>query len=251
MSIPSRPRMRGASRSSRTLRAGCGGRGSVRRVSAKTNDVVAYGEDAWSWRPDAGAKLAEAIPPVTGARKPGPRGERDISRKTIAWGMPDVSGASAVNTRVHTKTTKRTRGCGCIGHPAFPAPSYYFRGQDHASPGPIVPRECEAVSDALERAPISSPRHRPRMRTIQYSRDVNDGPKGRGVLDPPHARGDDECMCATLSANAIFGNATSTIEPAATPPLRATPQRRATACRGDQGGRSRNGRFSPRPLRPA
>ena len=37
--------------------------------------------------------------------------------------MPDVSGASAVNTRVHTKTTKRTRGCGCIGHPAFPAPS--------------------------------------------------------------------------------------------------------------------------------
>jgi hypothetical protein len=41
--------------------------------------------------------------------------------------MPDVSGASAVNTRVHTPTTKRTRGCGCIGHPAFPAPSY-FRG---------------------------------------------------------------------------------------------------------------------------
>ena len=25
---------------------------------------------------------------MTGARKPGPRGERDISRKTIAWGMP-------------------------------------------------------------------------------------------------------------------------------------------------------------------
>src|SRR3984893_15442760 len=37
--------------------------------------------------------------------------------------MPDVSGASAVNTRVHTPTTKRTRGCWCIGHPAFPAPS--------------------------------------------------------------------------------------------------------------------------------
>src|ERR1700730_9433216 len=65
---------------------------------------------------------------MTGARKPGPRGERDISRKTIAWGMPDVSGASAVNTRVHTPTTKRTRGCGCIGHPAFPAPSFNFEG---------------------------------------------------------------------------------------------------------------------------
>jgi hypothetical protein len=43
--------------------------------------------------------------------------------KTIAWGMPDVSGASAVNTRVHTQLPQRTRGCGCIGHPAFPAPS--------------------------------------------------------------------------------------------------------------------------------
>ena len=37
--------------------------------------------------------------------------------------MPDVSGASAVNTRVHTQLPQRTRGCGCIGHPAFPAPS--------------------------------------------------------------------------------------------------------------------------------
>ena len=63
-----------------------------------------------------------------GARKPGPQGERDISRKTIAWGMPDVSGASAVNTRVHTPTPKRTRGCGCIGHPAFPAPSPFPEG---------------------------------------------------------------------------------------------------------------------------
>src|SRR6266700_5691940 len=51
------------------------------------------------------------------------RGERAISRKTIAWGMPDVSGASAVNTRVHIDYPQRTRGCGCIGHPAFPAPS--------------------------------------------------------------------------------------------------------------------------------
>src|SRR5271157_2221251 len=60
---------------------------------------------------------------MTGAKEPGPRGERAISRNTIAWGMPDVSCASAVNTRVHTPTTKRTRGCGCIGHPAYPAPS--------------------------------------------------------------------------------------------------------------------------------
>jgi hypothetical protein len=37
-------------------------------------------------------------------------GDRVISVKTIAWGMPDVSGASAVNTRAHTHTTlARTR----------------------------------------------------------------------------------------------------------------------------------------------
>ena len=111
------------------MRAGCGGRGSVRRESAKTMMIVADGKDVWSWRPDAGA--------MTGARKPGPRGERDISRNTIAWGMPDVSGASAVNTRVHTPTTKRTRGCGCIGHPAFPAPSSISEGSSANNSGAI------------------------------------------------------------------------------------------------------------------
>jgi hypothetical protein len=51
------------------------------------------------------------------------RGEREVNRKTIAWGMPDVSGASAVNTGAHTSLPQRAPGCGCIGHPAFPAPS--------------------------------------------------------------------------------------------------------------------------------
>ncbi len=78
---------------------------------------------------------------MTGARKPGPRGEHGISRKTIAWGMPDVSGASAVNTRVHTKTTMRTRGCGCIGHPAFPAPSFNSGGDARTGSGANSRRE--------------------------------------------------------------------------------------------------------------
>src|SRR6202035_3090536 len=37
--------------------------------------------------------------------------------------MPGVSGELAVNTRVHSTHYFRTRGCGCIGHPAFPTPS--------------------------------------------------------------------------------------------------------------------------------
>jgi hypothetical protein len=72
----SRSHMRGASRSSRTLEAGCDGRGSVRRHHGATNDAVADGEIAWSWRPDAGAKLAEYEPQATVARKPGHRGDR-------------------------------------------------------------------------------------------------------------------------------------------------------------------------------
>ena len=61
-------------------------------IDQETNDFIADGEIVWSWRPDAGVKLAMMlrITPTTGARKPGPRGEHAISRKTIAQGRPDV-----------------------------------------------------------------------------------------------------------------------------------------------------------------
>ena len=50
-------------------------------VRQQTSDVIADGEVVWSWRPDAGAKFSwEAIlTKVTGAKEPGPRGEREIS----------------------------------------------------------------------------------------------------------------------------------------------------------------------------
>jgi hypothetical protein len=71
---PSRSHKRGVSRSSRTWGAGCGGRGSVRRANASwTKDAAAYGEVVWSWRPDAGVKLAEVSADDGGkkARSPG------------------------------------------------------------------------------------------------------------------------------------------------------------------------------------
>jgi hypothetical protein len=80
---PRRPvlAMRGASRSSRTLGAGCDGRvGSQRANSARTNDLDADGEVVWSWSPDAETKLRGTIRAMTGARKPGPRGEREGHR---------------------------------------------------------------------------------------------------------------------------------------------------------------------------
>ena len=57
------------------------------RVSL-TRALEADGKAVWAWHPDAGVKLAEAIPPMTVAKEPELRGEHDISRKPIARGMP-------------------------------------------------------------------------------------------------------------------------------------------------------------------
>ena len=62
------------------------------------------------------------------SNKPGHRGEREVSRKTIARGMPgdfrcDRGDYARVFVFYHT------RGCGCIARPAFPAPSE-FRGRE-------------------------------------------------------------------------------------------------------------------------
>src|SRR6266568_4574039 len=57
-----------------------------------------------------------------GVKKRGHRGEREVSRKTIARGMPGRSGVTVVTTLV-CFVLFRTRGCGRIGRPAFPAPS--------------------------------------------------------------------------------------------------------------------------------
>jgi hypothetical protein len=101
---PSRAHLRDASRSSRTWSVGCDGRGGVARRAMLTRfrqscggpyqacrvsleKASVYGKAVWSWQPDAGAKLRETcFRAATGARKPGPRGERGISRQTIAQG---------------------------------------------------------------------------------------------------------------------------------------------------------------------
>ena len=49
--------------------------GSVRRLFTPDEALSAYGEVVWSWRRNAGAKLAEAIPPATVANNAAHRGE--------------------------------------------------------------------------------------------------------------------------------------------------------------------------------
>jgi hypothetical protein len=81
-----RTHKRGASRSSRVLGAGCDGRDGRGERQAqslrKTTETLADGEVVWSWPPDAEAKLAMmlCITPMTVARKPGHRGEREGNR---------------------------------------------------------------------------------------------------------------------------------------------------------------------------
>src|SRR6201995_727665 len=86
------------------------------------------------------------------ANKPGHQGEPGGSRNTIAQGMSDSSGEPVVtNARAIYHTT---RGCGCTGHPAFPAPSSFRAEVFSKNPGksrrgiekpyPIVPARRHA-----------------------------------------------------------------------------------------------------------
>jgi hypothetical protein len=59
---------------------------------AKDERKLADGEVVWSWRPDAGAKLAKTLLAslrVMVAKEPGHQGEREVSRNPTAQGRPD------------------------------------------------------------------------------------------------------------------------------------------------------------------
>src|SRR5205814_10690119 len=64
------------------------GRFGVRRFLTPDENAKAYGEVVWSWRRDAGAKLAKVLQ-VTVTTSPLHRGEHEVSRKAIAQGMSD------------------------------------------------------------------------------------------------------------------------------------------------------------------
>jgi hypothetical protein len=81
---------------------------------------------AKSCGPDASTlafKLTRVISQATVTTKPDHRGERGISRKTIARGMPDCFGEPVVTNSYAFLFCMR--GCGRIERPAFPAPSEF------------------------------------------------------------------------------------------------------------------------------
>jgi hypothetical protein len=161
----------------------CGGRGSdrcagriagralarERSAARQTNDAEAYGKTVWSWRPWLASsrrrrssldRVRDAVnSPMTEARGIRLRGERGISRKTIAQGMPECSDCTCMLVCAST-TISCTRDRGCSKHPAVPAPSCLGEtiGKARAKRAAGI---STAVVARLDRA-------------IRYSRDASD-----------------------------------------------------------------------------
>src|SRR5260221_6121991 len=99
---------------------------------------------------------------MTVANKPGHRGEREATVKTIARGMPGDSGVTVVtNARVYYTTLHYTRGCGRIERPAFPAPSDFSRaersGQNSGAMRGEIARFCLQMIGCLKSESVAAP----------------------------------------------------------------------------------------------
>ena len=82
----SRPTQRGVSRSSRTLAAGCGGRRRRLDEGVCMRTAKSCGPDAPTL---ASSPWEASFLGMTAARKPGRRGEHEVSRKTTVQGKPE------------------------------------------------------------------------------------------------------------------------------------------------------------------
>src|ERR1700688_4585317 len=86
------------------------------------------------------------------AKEPGHQGEHDISRKTIAQGVPADCGVPVV---ANACAFCCTRGRGCTALPAFPPPSYFLRVVQTTTRALFAPRECQ-VAFLARHAPLQA-----------------------------------------------------------------------------------------------
>jgi hypothetical protein len=118
---PSRLDKRGASRSSRTLRRDAVGVSMLQRgLSAPTNDVDAHGQVAWSWHPDADAKLATTLTRRTGDGGQKARRTGENAKQPFHPSRGECRDVSA--------------------EPVVPAASIFFAGGPWGRPAPGIPR---------------------------------------------------------------------------------------------------------------
>jgi hypothetical protein len=81
-----------------------------------------------------------------GKKARSPRRARRKPLKPLRAGMPGDSGVLVYSCAFYY--TKRTRGCGCSGHPAFPTPSSGGR-EINANLGRFAPREQSRMQNSI------------------------------------------------------------------------------------------------------
>ena len=116
----------------------------VRRVLARwTKTPIADGEVVWSWRRDAGVKLAGSIPPMTVTTSPLTGESTKETVKTVrVRECRDVPGGPVVITLVCFFNFARETA-GALGARHSPRPQ---GAEEIARLGHIVPRECPNLS---------------------------------------------------------------------------------------------------------
>jgi hypothetical protein len=129
---------------------------------------------------------------ATVSTKHGHRGEREVSRKTIARGMPGRSGVTVVTNSCVCFFTHEAAGASRARHSLRPL----FLGQRiHAQLGRIAPRDRAAMFWKLgqRHCDTNAPRSQPSSPGSTGRSSIPEmavmESRGRGLLDPPHARG--------------------------------------------------------------
>jgi len=113
---------------------------------------------------------------------------REVSRKTIARGMPGRSGVTVVTMLVCLFFY--TRGCGRIERPAFPAPSIFGEGETILQNSGALRREIAESYREDERVKFSAVIAREGGRSSIPETPVMES-RSRGVLDRPVEPDDD------------------------------------------------------------
>ena len=148
--------------SSRTLGAGCDGREGNARRARPVRTAKSCGPDL----PTLGSSLPVMIGKRRWLKSPVHRGEREISRKTIAQGMSDRFDVPVVTNAC--AFYQCTRGCGCVAHPAFPAPSLFRKAFRPSKPRVHLRREINFVRHCEERSDdVSAEAQRAQAEAIQ------------------------------------------------------------------------------------
>jgi len=126
----------------------CDGRAGFQLVSdrrrGRRTAIATYSKAVWSWHPllvssrrrccEPNRARKAVNSPMTVTRRIRRRGERGISCKTIAQGMPECSVCTCMLVCVFDAHFC-TRDRGCSKHPAFPAPSSFLGETILQSPG--------------------------------------------------------------------------------------------------------------------